>query len=193
MHYLFADDDPEILMAALAQHHREPHENNNNNDGEDNDDPNSAQRDRAIIMDIERAATDGAEAQLEVAWASSLSPDWAVTSARLSRVEGAGARDGGVRADGPSGGLVLKIEGVSIEPASGPLGAKTSSPESELHSSGGSAGRQQGAPAAEEYADLLQDFEKRMVVLRKVVEAGAARQRALGSGGQQFQESTRME
>jgi hypothetical protein len=179
VHYVFADDDPETLTAALAQHHHGLYENTGD------DDESNGPSDRAIILDMESTAD---SSDLEVAWASSLSPDWAVTSARVSRIEGG---DGRVRA-GPSGGLVLKIEGVGIEPSSGPLG-KTPSPEAELQSSGGSAGRQQPVPSAEEYADLLQDFEKRMVILRKVVEAGAARQRALGDEGEQFPEGTVME
>jgi hypothetical protein len=124
----------------------------------------------------------------EVAWASSLTPDWAATSARISRMEGG---NGGA-VPGLGGNLVLKIEGVSLEPSAGPLG-KTSTPEIEMQSSGGSTGRQQPARAAEEYADLLQDFEKRMSTLRKVVEAGAARQRALGGGAGQFSEGTTRE
>jgi len=61
--------------------------------------------------------------------------------------------------------------------------ASTSAAEAEMQSSGGSTGRGKAAAAPEEYADLLQDFEKRMATLRKVVEAGAARQRALGGAG----------
>ncbi|AEO67794.1 uncharacterized protein THITE_2116872 [Thermothielavioides terrestris NRRL 8126] len=121
----------------------------------------------------------------QVTWASSLTPDWAVTSTQLSRVEGGG----GGSASGPNGNLVLKIEGVSIEPAAGPLG-KAATPEAELHSPGGSGGRQPPPPAAEEYADLIQDFERRMSTLRKAVEAGAARQRALGDTHGQFSEGT---
>ncbi|GAB1317326.1 hypothetical protein MFIFM68171_07536 [Madurella fahalii] len=181
VHYIFADDDPEILTAALAHHHRGAYEDPS---GED-DDRSGGPRDRAVILDME-PGPDGSS--LEVAWASSLSPDWAVTSARVSRMEAGG--DGGV-VTGPNGGLVLKIEGVSLEPSSNAPMGKAGTPETELQSSGGSTGRQQQqppAPAAEEYADLLQDFEKRMAILRKVVEAGAARQRASGDGRDQVSE-----
>ena len=93
-------------------------------------------------------------------------------------------------AAGLGSNLVLKIEGVSIEPSAKALGKTPTPPETEMHSSGGSAGRQQQqlAAAPEDYSELLQDFEKRMGTLRKVVEAGAARQRALGDGGVQFSE-----
>jgi hypothetical protein len=103
------------------------------------------------------------------------------------------AGTGGVAAGGLDNNLVLKIEGVSIDPsASGPLG-KTPAPEIEMQSSDGSLGRHQPAPAAEDYTSLLQGFEKRMSTLRKVVEAGAARQRALGDGAGHFSEGTAME
>jgi hypothetical protein len=198
VHYVFADDDPELLTAALAHHHRGAYDDDDAN-GDDDDDDNDRARDRAVILDMEPTA-DGSG--LEVTWASSLSPDWAVTSARLSSmaiegggaVGGGGGGDGGVAAGGaPNSGLVLKIEGVSIEPSSssgGPMAAAAAAggsnkgvtpPEgTELQSSSpGIAGRQQQAtPAVQEYTDLLHEFDKRMRVLRRVVEAGAARQRA---------------
>ncbi|KAK3305458.1 uncharacterized protein B0T15DRAFT_532296 [Chaetomium strumarium] len=165
--YVFADDDPEILTAALAAHHRGDYEGNGE-EGERN-----GPIERAILLDLEPTA-DGS--RFEVAWASSLSPDWAVTSARVSRMEGGGGPVAGI-----DDSLMLKIEGVGVEPASGPLG-KTPTPEADLHASMASASRQQPPAAAEEYGDLLQDFEKRMATLRKVVETGAARQRALAEG-----------
>jgi hypothetical protein len=171
--YVFADDDPEILTAALAAHHRAYYEGNGE-EGERN-----GPIDRAILLDMEPTA-DGSG--FEVAWTSSLSPDWAVTSARVSRMEG-----GGGRAAGIDDSLMLKIEGVGVEPAPRTLG-KTPMPEADLHASVASAGRQQAPPAAEEYADLLQDFEKRMATLQKVVETAAARQRALVDAGGQFSE-----
>ncbi|KXX74282.1 hypothetical protein MMYC01_208411 [Madurella mycetomatis] len=183
VHYIFADDDPEILTAALAHHHSGAYEDPSGED--DGRGSGSGVHDRAVLLDME-SAPDGSS--LEVAWASSLSPDWAVTSARVSRMEAGG--DGAVVA-GPNGGLVLKIEGVSLEPSSGAPMGKAGTPEAELQSSGGSTGRQQQQqppPAAEEYGDLLQDFEKRMAILRKVVEAGAARQRASGTGRDQVSE-----
>lgn len=174
VHYVFADDDPEALTAALAHHHggAYPH-----NDPEA--EPN-APLDRAVLLDMERTA-DGSG--VEVAWASSLTPDWAVASAHVSRMEAGGGSSGGV-AIGPGGNQVLKIEGVSIEPSSGLFGGrKLPTPDTETPA----------PPAPEEYADLLQEFDKRMSTLRKVVEAASARQRALGDGGGQFSQATAVE
>ncbi|KAH6847034.1 hypothetical protein B0I37DRAFT_136897 [Chaetomium sp. MPI-CAGE-AT-0009] len=181
VHYIFADDDPERLTAALAHHHGAAAAAAAYDDGGGGDVP----PDRGVLLDLEPTA-DGAG--YEVAWASSLTADWAATSARVSRMEEGGV-GGAPVLPGLGGNLVLKIEGVSLEPAAaaaaaGPLGkASSSTPETEMHSSGGSIGRGRPAAAPEEYADLLQDFEKRMATLRKVVEAGAARQRVLGGAG----------
>ncbi|KAK4162306.1 hypothetical protein QBC43DRAFT_321717 [Cladorrhinum sp. PSN259] len=158
--YIFEDDDPEFLTAELAQHHGDyPQE------GEDPE----ANNDRAVILDLERT-TDGSG--FEVAWASSLSPDWAVTSANV------GTMEGGV--GGSGGALVLKIEGVSLDPSSSgaPTGQTGHSPESSA-GSGERQAQQRPESNREEYDGLIQDFEKRMSVLRKVAEAGAERQRLL--------------
>lgn len=182
VHYIFADDDPEMLTAALARHHR-------GSGGVYADDDEgvgvaSTTLDRGVLLDMEPTA-DGSG--YEVAWASSLTPDWAATSATISRSEGGL----GGAAPGLASQLVLKIEGVSLEQLPSRPPGKTPTPEAEMHSSGGSTGKGRTAPAAEDYADLLQDFEKRMSTLRKVVEAGAARQRAVGDGTGQFSEAAR--
>ncbi|KAK4097096.1 hypothetical protein N658DRAFT_489466 [Parathielavia hyrcaniae] len=182
VHYIFADDDPDILTSALAYHHGAGYEGE---DGEgDSDGP--GQTDRGILLNMEPTPDGGSGCGYEIAWASSLTPDWAVTSARLSRMEEAGNSSSGVAAgSGLGNNLVLKIEGVGIEPTSpaagpGPLGM-TPTPEVEMQSSDGSSGRQQQpATSSEDYSSLLQEFEKRISTLRKVVEAGAARQRVLG-------------
>ena len=53
-----------------------------------------------------------------------------------------------------------------------------------------SGGRQQRAPVsgADQYAELIQEFDKKMKLLRKVVDAGTAKQRALESRGDVFHE-----
>jgi hypothetical protein len=187
VHYIFADDDPEILTAALARHQEGAGAGAGAGADADtgDDDPENeadAPPDRAVLLDMERTA-DGSG--VDVVWASSLTSDWAVASACVSRVEGSSSGGGGGGAAvGPAGHQVLKIEGVSIEPSSSgplPLG------DAEMQSSGGSAGTSTGAgrqpaspPAPEDYTELLQEFEKRMATLRKVVEAAGARHRALG-------------
>ena len=115
VHYIFADDDPEVLIAALAQHHRGLEvEGGGGGTGDDDLNDDSGPKDRAIIIDVE-TTPDGTG--FGVAWASSLSPDWAVTMASVDQMESYG---GGGAALGPGGNLVLKIEGVSIEPSAGP-------------------------------------------------------------------------
>ncbi|KAL2134307.1 hypothetical protein VTI74DRAFT_504 [Chaetomium olivicolor] len=202
VHYIFADDDPEILTAALAHHHRGPYwDTAAAAAAEDDNNPTTppVPEDRAVILDMESTA-DGTG--LQVAWASSLTPDWAITAAGVNRMEGSGGANGATTAAATTtgstttGNLVLNIEGVSIEAASGALMGKAPGYESELHSSGGSsAGKgkekeQKQGQRGEEYAELILEFEKRMGTLRKVVEAGAARQRALAEGGgsRHFQE-----
>ncbi|KAL1837864.1 hypothetical protein VTJ49DRAFT_3312 [Mycothermus thermophilus] len=185
VHYIFADDDPEVLTAALAHHHgsvRDEEEDDSNNEMQGGG--IRTPLDRGVLLDVEPTA-DGSG--YEVVWASSLTPDWAATSARLSRTEAGTGADG--FATGALGSnLVLKIEGVSLEPSPprSLLGkAAAASPETEMQSEGTVSGRQQNVPTAEEYPELLREFEKRMGTLRKVVEAGAARQRALEHGSVQ--------
>ena len=179
IHYIFADDDPETLSTALAQHSLDADED------EPDEQPDSVRPgDRAIILDM-APTSDGTG--LEVAWASSLSPDWAVVSAQVSRMEG---RDGGnTPAAENNPALMLKIEGVGIEPSPGTIvpWGKTPSPEAELQSSGGSGSRQPPA-GSDEYPGLLADFDKRMGLLRRVVESSAERQRQLETGGDVYDE-----
>ncbi|KAK3322059.1 hypothetical protein B0H66DRAFT_187093 [Apodospora peruviana] len=181
VHYIFADDDPEVLTAALAQHHRQT-------DQDETDEQASSihPNDRAVVLDMV-PMSDGTS--LEVAWASSLSPDWAIVSASVSHVEGGEAGPGTPAGghNGNPGGLVLKIEGVSIEPPSSgtAVSGKTHSPETGQQSPGGSGTKRQQQPsAAEEYAGLIADFDKRMALLRRVVNTGAERQRRLDADGE---------
>ncbi|KAK0610415.1 hypothetical protein B0T17DRAFT_620894 [Bombardia bombarda] len=166
VHYIFADDDPDLMTAALAQHI------------EDNDNQNE----RAVVLDM-APTPDGAG--LEVAWASSLSPDWAVVSASVSHMKD---NDGAAeRSYSLPGTLVLKIDGVSIEPSAATATATataapltTSTPELELQSSGASGTRQQSSSSStDDYARLLVDFDQRMGLLHRVVEVGAERQRMI--------------
>ncbi|KAK0750377.1 hypothetical protein B0T18DRAFT_125697 [Schizothecium vesticola] len=120
---------------------------------------------RAILIDLAPAPSGPG---YDVVRASSLAPDWAVVSASV-----VGGRK--------HGAMMLQIEGVSVDAE----GGKVSTPPAEgggggeqLQSSGGSGGRAvQRQGVVEEYAALLGDFEKRMGVLRRVVDAGG------GSGG----------
>ena len=178
--YIFADDDAEVLTAALAQHHSRGGEELQSEDADVDGPP-----ERAIVLDMVPTA-DGNS--FEVAWASSLSPDWAVVSAQVTRMEGVDGAPAAGHGDRP-GALLLKIDGVSVgsPSASVPLG-KTTTPEADLQSSGASAQRLlQPQQAREGYSGLLSDFEKRMTVLRRVVEVGAERQRRLTPQDQVFE------
>lgn len=165
IHYIFADDDPELLTEALARHH------------DPDSDPDSDQtrpRERAIVLDM--VPTDDGLG-FDVGSANSLSSDWAVVNAHVSRMEGVDGALAGPHGDG-RGAPILHIEGVGIAPSPTPVvSAKTPTPEGELQSSGASGAKPpKPQQAAEEYADLIADFEKRMEVLRRVVKAGDERQ-----------------
>ncbi|KAK4195258.1 hypothetical protein QBC40DRAFT_289350 [Triangularia verruculosa] len=156
--YIFADDDPEILTAELTQYHQTKQSGSDDSTGPGH---------RAIIIDMEQREDDHG---FEVAWASSLSPDWAVTSANMEKMDGSG------------GGLVLKVEGVSLEPPTSLSTGKTQAPEGadNMHSSGeGRTQSKQKQSSSDEYAALVQDFEKRMAVLRRVAEVGAEREKII--------------
>ncbi|CAI4218742.1 unnamed protein product [Parascedosporium putredinis] len=113
VHYIFADDDPDILTRALSAA-----------------DPASADSEpgRSVLVDLEK----GADGSWTVANAASLSSDWAV-------IEGV---------DGVEGGLELSEEG---------SGAKTD--------------------VKEDYNALIEEFERQMVVMRRVVESGQSKKK----------------
>ncbi|KAK3484612.1 uncharacterized protein B0T23DRAFT_408841 [Neurospora hispaniola] len=201
VHYVFADDDPDILTAALAYHHQERSEQDAP-PSPDNDERlyNKEPRDRAVILDVAPSSNGNG---LQVAWASSLSSDWAVVSAQVMRMEdqassgSANAAGGVFAASSPSlhtGPSMLKIEGIAIDPSSssssllsssrlGSGGKLSSTPEGDLQSSLTGKGKQatMAPPAPEDYAALLQDFERRIGVLKRVAEAGSERQRRISS------------
>ncbi|KAF6818107.1 hypothetical protein CSOJ01_01988 [Colletotrichum sojae] len=152
--YIFADDDPDILSAALAAHHAANQASSPSASTSKGGQPNPPSG-RAVLLDV----VPGADGQWQVASAASLSADFAVTDAAISRQEGE-----------KEGGLVLKIEGVESEPPGTAAGA---GPESSLPSSNSGVAKSGG----EEYGPLLEDFERRMSVMRRVVKAGEDRAR----------------
>lgn len=174
VHYIFEDDDPEILTAALAHHHRQGYEQDADYAG-----GSPYPMERAILLDMV-PSDDGTG--LKVSQANSLSPDWAVVSTSLTRMESGAAsegHDGGENnGSGHAGPWMLKIDGVAWDPVSTGMGTagKTPTPE-ELQSSGSGTPLQ---PSSGGYTSLAQDFEKRMNLLRRVGEAGAQRQRMAG-------------
>ncbi|KAL2756991.1 hypothetical protein ACRALDRAFT_2026933 [Sodiomyces alcalophilus JCM 7366] len=212
VHYIFADDDPATLTAALADAHDSdanqqahppsPSASTSAPEGEPR-----RPRNHAILVDVvpntvegeDKAAAASATAggdgggvltagsQWRVASALSLSPDFAVTEARITRMEESSSA--GSKTGGPSGGanpgrqkeeegeegvsnggaLMLKIEGVELAEdeavAAGPRDPGASLPGS------ASLGKD-GPDAKEDYASLMDEFDKQMSILRKVKAAG---------------------
>lgn len=160
-------------MEALAQHHH----NGTEADGSRNDQGNP--RERAVILDL--VPVDHGPGY-RVARACSLSPDWAVVSATIGRMGDINGNLVAAQSDG-QGALILKIEGVSVESSSAPL-AKTPTPEGEPQSSAGSGTRPpHPQQIMSDYSALLAEFDKRMSVLRQVIEAGEITQRPVPTRG----------
>lgn len=186
LHYIFADDDPDILTEALARHHRTA-----DADEEPDDERPGADQppsERAIVVDL--ALAPSAPAGYEVVWSSSLTPDWAVVDARVNRMDGTA---GSLQQSGGSRTLMLQIDGVSVE-SSGPQtttapssGAKAVTAPAEGDSSVGSHGgsstkhqtQQPHQQPTDEYPALVEEFEKRMGVLKRVVQAAEVRRRTM--------------
>ncbi|KAK1636238.1 hypothetical protein BDP81DRAFT_320673 [Colletotrichum phormii] len=155
--YIFLDDDPDTLTTALAAHHSSnqistPSASTSKSGPGKNPNPNP---NRAVLLDV----VPGEDGQWKVSSVASLSADFAVTDASISRQEGE-----------KEGGLVLKIDGVESEGATTIIDKEKDRAES-LPSSNSAVARSGG----EEYGPLLEDFERKMSVLRRVVKAGEGR------------------
>lgn len=87
VHYIFADDDPEVLTRALT--------------ASDPAASGGTDTTRSILLDIAQG-----DEGWQVSHASSLSTDWAVVDAGLRPMEDAEGQEGA------AGGLMLRIEGV---------------------------------------------------------------------------------
>ncbi|KAK2749018.1 hypothetical protein CKAH01_06515 [Colletotrichum kahawae] len=148
--YIFADDAPDVPTSALAA----PHDANQASSSSSSAAAAAAQNNRAILLD----AVPGEDGRWTVASAASLSADFAVTQASIERQEG---EKGG-------GGMVLRIDGVEGD---GSGGAGAGDKAESLPSSNSAVAKSGG----EEYGPLLEDFERKMTVLRKVVKAGEGR------------------
>jgi hypothetical protein len=175
VHYIFSDDDPDVLTQALAQQH-------DANLGESASGP--APEHRAILLDL-TSETDG---EYNVSWASSLSPSWAVLDAQISRIsppssDGGGGGDNNGSPSKKPDRLMLRVEGIE----GGSLASERElrlSGEKSGHGSGsgsGSGSVQKGAEI-EDYNVLVDEFDKRMTMLRKVVDASEKRRRKVSEG-----------
>ncbi|KAI0126639.1 hypothetical protein BJ170DRAFT_414074 [Xylariales sp. AK1849] len=172
VHYIFSDDDPDLLTQALAQQH-----DANLNESASGPAPNH----RAVLLDLAQDSEGG----YDVSWASSLSPSWAVIDAQVSRISPPSSdSDGGNNSSTEKSKrkpdrLMLRVEGVE----SGVLGS-----EVELRLSGEKSGQGSGTGSGsgsgqndrhkgegEDYSSLVEEFDNRMTMLRKVVDAGEER------------------
>ena len=154
VHYLFSDDDPSMLTSAVAAA---------TSTTTSTDNP----RDRALIVDL---APSPDASGWSVSWASSLSPDFAVTSAQLQTQQ-----EQQQQPDDPTHKQdqqrqqqqqqqqgMLRLEGVEREPAD------TRRTPADSTASG-----------EEDVEALMEDFRRRMGVLGRVVGEGERRGLAL--------------
>lgn len=237
VHYIFSDDDPDILTDALAQysqqHESQPQQQRRQSPFKGSSPSGSSSHkglppsssssvpfsDRAIVLDLvpksiaspsgdndptAAVSITALPRQYEVAWASSLSSDWAVLSARLSAMpnDDDNARGDTVDDDDEAGAqaqrqsqqrFMLQIEGVDAGAGipisstanrtrkSSAAARRPSLGDREMRMSSGSAsgdkGAAQQASAKEDYGVIVDEFGKRMGVLRKVLDTGLERQR----------------
>jgi hypothetical protein len=177
--YIFSDDGPDVLTQALADH--DPGLDDSS------DDPTSVNH-RAVILDLARNP-DGA---YHVSWASSLSPSWAVLNAQLNQTSPPSSDGGGGGNDneGPDDHarpkrLMLRIEGIE----SGSTGSEgelrisgeASRQGSASNSGSGSAQKERERTDGEDYGSMVDEFERRMALLRKLVDDGEERRRKVAA------------
>ncbi|KAI1737717.1 hypothetical protein F4680DRAFT_204343 [Xylaria scruposa] len=180
--YIFNDDDPDILTQALAECE---HAN------ADHSDFDPAPANRAMILDL--APND--DGGYNIAWASSLSPSWAVVDAQLSQISPPSSDAGNSSGGGPGDTenknnrpdrLMLRIEGVETSAPGSSSELRISDDASRQRpgsaSGSGSGQRERERPGeGDDYANTLDDFEKRMATLRKVVNASEDRRKKIAS------------
>lgn len=245
VHYIFADDDPEVLSDALAQYSRHQHQVQQHQlllqkqQQQQRTSPSSSRENirasgsgsgsnlsnrpppplpapllpappRAVVLDLvprpsptssdKPDAATAATAGYDVAWASSLSSDWAVVSAKVGPMSSADATASapGAQASSPSGSddgstpaprLMLRIEGMGVppppaaatggrraRPSSATAAAKKKPSQESMSGSGISGAAASGVMHSQDYGAIVEEFDKRMGMLRKVVDAGMERQ-----------------
>lgn len=239
VHYIFSDDDPQLLTDALADHahqHQPPSSHDSSPNASTSQNPRNPpltnpNTERAILLDLvpktastsdDPTSSSAAATGFHVQWASSLSADWAVTSAKItpmaddaatvpSDTQGSEAPDGAPR-------LMLRIEGVDVASGVPPASTRTRKPsistvahtssaaaaggrrpsleerELRMSASGGGGGGKRASPSGpgaqgnEDYGAIVEEFDKRMGMLRKVIDASLERQQyttSAASRGQQ--------
>lgn len=190
VHYVFSDDDPEILTEALARysHHACPDQSATRASS-----PVAHPNERAIVLDLvpkpaHNAHNASSSQGYDVAWVSSLSPNWAVVTAKTSAMTEESSNTV-INVDDETGAgqrLVLRIEGVgdnavlSSSTASQGPSARARRPSLEdrdLRMSASSPSVAAQDRTREDYGAIVDEFDKRMNILRRVVDAGLDRQR----------------
>lgn len=151
VHYLFSDDDPAILTSAAAAASTAPAS------------VPGQKPDRTLIVDV--APRPGGSGW-DVAWASSLTPDFAVTDAQLQQQHEAQSPQQQPlppQQQQQQGEGMLRLEGVEREPV-----------EVVKKASGDAAGSVTEDPDA-----LIEEFKRRMGTLKKVIGQGERRREVL--------------
>lgn len=193
--YLFTDDDPSIIHEQ--QHHQQqqlphdppPHRNIVVDLIPDTSTPSAAANLAAPSAESDAAsigtnAAAGGGGAWRVGWASSLDPDFAVTSSAVTLQQG----------EEGDGATMLTIEGVEREPvdvSGGPLAAATAASSPAPGGSAAAAGAGEsgalkgsgsgsGSGVREDVEGLVDDFKRRMGILGKVVAEGERRRAAVG-------------
>ncbi|KAL7927190.1 hypothetical protein ACQKWADRAFT_279780 [Trichoderma austrokoningii] len=153
VHYLFSDDDASAVLTA----------------------PQTDPRHRALIVDLAPPANPSGK--WSVSWASSLTPDFAVTASQLSlQQHGSSSSSGNNEGeDGASTSVMLRVEGVEREGVPAIDSTKRSS--ASLRGSSSSGGSGAGIVGREDVDQLTEEFRRRMGVLKKVVDEGERRRR----------------
>ncbi|VUC35996.1 unnamed protein product [Clonostachys rosea] len=158
--YLFADDDPSSIIAHEADHDAES---------------SSSAAHRTLVVDLApRDPSSTAPNNWSVSWAASLSPDFAITDSNILPMQQGGDHPetaAHAHNTSPNGGLMLRIDGVEREPVD-TKGAPSASSSNSLRGSG-------STPGKEDVEALVDDFKRRMGVLKKVVGEGERRREAV--------------
>ena len=154
--YLFSDDDPSELTAPPAP------AQSPSSSSEPQAQAQTQPRGRALVVDLAPTAARDAWA---VSWASSLGADFAVTGAQLAVQR---------QEEGSAPTTMLRVEGVEREPVDG-RAAGGGGDDGSLPSS-----RSEAAVGREDVDGLVDEFRRRMGVLKKVVGEGEKRREIVG-------------
>ncbi|EPE04673.1 hypothetical protein F503_06222 [Ophiostoma piceae UAMH 11346] len=186
--YVFSDDDLDIISGALST----PPASQSRPVEPRHGPPSPAHRigsglhGRSILLDLAPAA-DGRG--YTVAWASSLSPDWAVVGTRLQPLESVSAS--GVTDDDDGRTIVLNIEGLGLPIAAASSSDPSDYPRTSVTQDGrkvSSLRTDKAAPKVKDYGDLVRTFEMRMASLRSAVYNSEERRRLASMTGPKLPE-----